>query len=67
MTNSPSMHKEFAKFQMILNEINMATITQSSNSPLSKGPKVELTERSREALQERTFDKLKEGTEMLDE
>ena len=54
---------------MLLNEINLAAVTQSSNSPLPKAPKVEVTEhsRSRDALQERTFDKLKEGTAMLDE
>jgi len=69
---------------MILNEINMATFTQSSNSPLPKererkGPKVEPSERSRsreivgriDVFHERnistTLDKLKEGTEMLEE
>ena len=47
----------------------MATVTQSSNSPLAKAAKVELSERSRsrDAFQDRTFDKLKEGTEMLEE
>ena len=69
MTGSPSMREEFAKFQMLLNEINMQTVTQSSNSPLSKGPKAEPSEpsRSRDAVDDRTFDKLKEGTEMLEE
>ena len=54
---------------MLLNEINLATVTQSSNSPLPKAPKVEVSEpsRSRDASQDRTFDKLKEGTEMLEE